>query len=308
MDRRRNLLVNPFEEKTYRALSEAGNRAHFKVNMKTGVKDAIAIDNSGLTDTEYGYALKAHFDFVVVEGESKCVFAVEFDGSQHRTDPATQRRDRLKASICEKLGMPLLRIDAAFLRTVGRFTLVGWLAELWFLNDAFCQAQLAGLISQDDIFDYGSVVDLAYKHGGKPVEISTSDEESMKHLGTASIIFPYDPFYEARAYIDRCCREERILDPVATELWAEEANGYYVGRALIRVPEGAIVGQSRCRSYRFPPVPPSELASELAVLDATNRLEAHLAGRRCTVSDETVEKLRCEKDWVVSFTCDPRFY
>ncbi len=32
---------------------------------------------------EYSYALKAHFDFVVVRDDTLALFAVEFDGPQH---------------------------------------------------------------------------------------------------------------------------------------------------------------------------------------------------------------------------------
>jgi hypothetical protein len=48
------------------------------------------------------------------------------------------RRDIMKNMICERLCLPLLRVDAGYLRSVGRFTLVGWLVELWFIYGEFC--------------------------------------------------------------------------------------------------------------------------------------------------------------------------
>jgi len=66
-DRRRELLVNAYEELTLELLGGAaapwGCRAAYKVR----VADALTIDGSDLDAGEREYALMAHFDFVVVQ-------------------------------------------------------------------------------------------------------------------------------------------------------------------------------------------------------------------------------------------------
>jgi hypothetical protein len=93
-DRRRELLVNAYEELTLELLGGAaapwGCRAAYKVR----VADALTIDGSDLDAGEREYALMAHFDFVVVQGDRRRVlFAVEFDGRYHDTDDDARRRD-----------------------------------------------------------------------------------------------------------------------------------------------------------------------------------------------------------------------
>lgn len=84
------------------------------------------MQSSGLSDEEYSYSLRAHFDFVIADQRSLPLFAVEFDGPRHENDPKTIYRDELKRSLCDKLGLPLLRVDADYLRRrVGRFSLLG---------------------------------------------------------------------------------------------------------------------------------------------------------------------------------------
>ena len=66
---------------------------------------------AALTQPERDYAFRAHFDLVLVETRGfRPVAAVELDGATHAQDPLTMARDRLKNSICEKVGLPLLRV------------------------------------------------------------------------------------------------------------------------------------------------------------------------------------------------------
>ncbi len=37
--------------------------------------------------------------------------------------------------------MPLMRIDAEYLRRVGPFSVIGWLVEMWFIYEMWQQAQ-----------------------------------------------------------------------------------------------------------------------------------------------------------------------
>jgi hypothetical protein len=88
-----------------------------------------------LREGDWSYAYRSHFDFVVHaplddEHPTHPLFAVEFDGPSHR-DPEAQVRDCRKNRLCHASGLPLVRIDHAFLHGRERIPLVQWLAELW---------------------------------------------------------------------------------------------------------------------------------------------------------------------------------
>jgi Protein of unknown function (DUF2726) len=122
----RKKILNFSERKTSILLREIAKEHECIVHEKVRLADALDIKNSDLTKEEIDYALRAHFDFIVSQQfDTKVLFAVEFDGPLHQSDFKTKRRDAIKESICEKLGMPLLRIDSEFIKSkVGRFQLL----------------------------------------------------------------------------------------------------------------------------------------------------------------------------------------
>lgn len=132
MDRRRKLLVNQGEEIShhYVAIASAYNGA--KVYPKIGLKDALNILQSGLSNEEYKYALMAHFDFVVALPGEKMSFAVEFDEAHHVNKEEQAKKDFLKNRICEKLGMPLLRIGKQSFQRINDTVLLVWLCDSYF--------------------------------------------------------------------------------------------------------------------------------------------------------------------------------
>jgi hypothetical protein len=105
-------VLNQGEQVLYRELLARvqGRRAMLAPKMR--VLDCIELGRlAGLTQQERDYAFRAHFDVVVVDQESfRPVAAVELDGRQHETDPLTQARDRLKDSLCGKVGLRLVRV------------------------------------------------------------------------------------------------------------------------------------------------------------------------------------------------------
>lgn len=166
MDRRRKIISNSYEEATHEALRKAATEYGARVFSKVRVADALEVDRSGLPNSEYDYALRAHFDFLIADQDTRALFAVEFDGPHHETDPKTIARDALKRAVCDKLGLPLLRIDADYLRRrVGRFSLLGWLAEVWFMQEAYYAAQEAGSVPFDDPFIYSNILGFGYMEG-----------------------------------------------------------------------------------------------------------------------------------------------
>jgi len=81
-----------------------------RVFPKVRMADVIALEDWRLIQFERDYMLMAHFDFVAVKENSEPIAAYEIDGSYHDTDAKTIKRDKLKDSICKKVGLPLIRI------------------------------------------------------------------------------------------------------------------------------------------------------------------------------------------------------
>src|SRR5437016_1348551 len=126
MDYRKKILVNDFEVGTEDALRKAVTQWNARVFSKVGLDEVLNFEH-GLTKDEYWYARRAHFDFVVARADTTPVFAVEFDGPAHSSDTTVRERDQKKNAICEKLGMPLFRIDGAYLKQLNRTSLIGWI-------------------------------------------------------------------------------------------------------------------------------------------------------------------------------------
>ena len=107
-----------------------------------GLKDAVDLNNSGISTDHYSYAMRAHLDFVVTEcASSRILFAVEYDGAEHFTDAETIQRDHKKTEVCRALGFDLLRVTKCQLEAVflGRNQLE-LLVERWFNEHAASQA------------------------------------------------------------------------------------------------------------------------------------------------------------------------
>lgn len=318
MDRRKKLLVNQYEHATDVELRAAAVRLNARVCPKVRIADALDINNSGINNQEYSYALKAHFDFVIVDGESKPVFSVEFDEPYHDYDIDAVRRDALKNSICEKLEMPLLRVDATFLLQIGksRFSVLSWMAEVCFLFQGFCIAQSGGQIPYDEPFDYSAFLGWGYEDGGRVVDVDQNDVlaritqlfEGKSHaeknrqlspsenlgtiLGYGRKLFttrPYDPFLPYRAQLQKW-REKNILIAQPEFLRARDPNGYQTSVVILRLSqEKSILGIARCRIFQFPPISPLELSEELSIVDGGEKILRYRRGECGTSTAEEVE-------------------
>mgnify|MGYP002382209601 CR=1 FL=1 len=105
-----------------------------EVFPKIGVKDAIDLHNSGISDDEYTYAMMAHFDYVVADARTKrALFAVEYHGASHFTCEPAIMRDRKKSALCNALRFDVVRITKFDLiqDSSGR-TQLQTLVECWF--------------------------------------------------------------------------------------------------------------------------------------------------------------------------------
>lgn len=252
MDRRKRLLVNAYEVATDVALQKVAEKHGVRVLIKPRVADALDIEGICISREAYSYALKAHFDFVVVREDATPFCAVEVDGPQHLSDPQTRYRDHLKNMLCRKLGMPLVRMDADFLRQVGPYSVISWLLEMWLLYEDWQAAQLRGEVSEEEPFLF--------------------------------FAFPgYDPFAAARAFVHQQYELGKCLAPVPEELSVLEGENSMLVLALISLTEErTIIGKARCLCFQFPTIPsvsPRILAQELSVVDAVEKLKSYVTGR-----------------------------
>ncbi|MBD2539578.1 DUF2726 domain-containing protein [Coleofasciculus sp. FACHB-SPT36] len=295
MDRRKRALLNPKEEATFKALQESAERCGVRIHTKMRIADVLDIEKSGLSNDEYSYALKAHFDFVVEQKDKSVAFAVEFDGSQHDSDPEAISRDAKKNSICEKLGMPLLRIDAEYLRKVGQFSIVGWLMEVWFLDQEFVKAQERGGIPDNYDFHYSLVMGCGYREGDKFVELDFNNSEATIEVlkkygkfGEDKIVTtrPYDPFLPSRALLHKYSKGIEVLRAI-------DPKNRDVSVAVVKLADsGIVLGIGKCRSFRFPPVGSRELSEELSMVDAAGKLRKYNRGECKLDTAEDVDSWR----------------
>ncbi len=256
--------MNKAELRTDAALHEAAEALGFGVHAKVRVADALEIDRSGLSPQAYGYALRSHFDWVVTDKETtQTEFAIEFDGESHGTAEA-KRRDRLKDDICQRLGLPLLRIDKTAFRPTTRRTVIHYLVEAWASYRAFYEAQARGDIPIDEIFLPWLTID-AHEDGS--VELR-------------------DISAPARRLVFRLWESGQLTEPGATSATRGSEEGdpeYAEAYAWVETTNGKlVVAHALIHTYSFPAVVDSELAEELAFLDLAGRLA------RLTEGDDSV--------------------
>jgi hypothetical protein len=278
MDRRKPVLVNAGEVETDAALREVSEKLGVRVFPKPRLADVLDIDKSGLSSSEFSYALKAHLDFVIADAtDGRPHFAVEFDGAYHES-VAAQRRDRMKDAICERLGLPLLRINADYLRTVKGFRLVAWLVELWFLDDAFYEAQKRGQIPWDEPFDAYSVVE---------------------HDEHGRWTFPYGLADKSRKKVWQAHAEGRCRGYTVNHMFRSR-DDFGEAYAVLQVADDQwVISHIRIRAFRFPPVSPGQLAAELAIVEAVEKFEEFESG-------VSVAARREQYDAIVANIRDPK--
>jgi Protein of unknown function (DUF2726) len=269
MDRRQPLLLNEWEAKTDDALAEAAERCGLRVCAKVRLGSALDLQSSGLSDDLFRYGTRAELDFVIADGANALPqFAIEYDGWRHLNEPRTKARDRMKQEICSRLGLPLVRIGSEYLERERRFTLIGYLIEVWNMERAFRAAQEAGQIPYDEPF----IPEMVIAEIADPVEATRVD-------------WPYALDQPARMLMVDAERAGRLVNRTPEEIitpWRRPDEAEIVeAYALLQIrPEGYIVGRARLRNHPvfIPGVSPRSLAAAVAVADAGRQLKLVISG------------------------------
>lgn len=145
--------MNAREAAVDRSLARYAQENGYRIAMKMRLRDVIDADDDWLDVRERNFLFMAHLDFVVLDESTHLpVLAVEYDGPQH-SDLLQAERDRIKDWLCEKAGLPMLRIDNHFARKEGRWQVLEYILWAHEMSKAFCAAQKAGYVPYDEPFD-----------------------------------------------------------------------------------------------------------------------------------------------------------
>jgi hypothetical protein len=181
-------LLNHSEEVTDRRLRDACDPHDVRVFAKVRLADILPIDGSGIPTREYAFALKAHVDFLVVAADLAPLFAVEFDGPQHR-DATQVARDETKNDLCRHFGLPLLRVDDRFLdRRYMNMDLLGWLVGVVLTRRRDRELVQAGELSPED----AAAADPIFC---APFVISYEARQRLSALSETGMCDRYPPFF-----------------------------------------------------------------------------------------------------------------
>ena len=207
-------IINHQEEAAYRELQKLAADYGYSVHIKIRLADVISIEGTGISDALYSFALKCHFDFIVCNENHDPLFAVEFDGPSHQE--AEQRaRDSKKNEICERFGLPLLRINTRHLiEKYNKASLLRWIISARELQKAFDEAQAKGQIPADEDFD-----PIFLWHPGETIEEVHPHWVSLKPRRAAlRTIVRRDDGRTYREMLTQMAKESGIDTPTADDL------------------------------------------------------------------------------------------
>ncbi len=265
-------IVNHQEEAAYRQLQKLAADYGYSVHVKMRLADVIAIEGSGICAILYSFALKSHFDFVVCDEDHDPVFAVEFDGPSHQ-DAQQHARDRKKNEICERFGLPLLRINTRHLiEKYNKASLLRWIISAWELQKAFNEAQAKGQIPADEDFD-----PIFLWHEGETIEE----------------VHPHWVSLKPRLHLQELQKQGRIPVRLTCGFAFTDNDGNYRGIEWIDVNKGKVVAvESAMRAQLFP-LYLGELFSELMTVLLHDKLMAFLAsGEGSTDPSDVSDRLQ----------------
>lgn len=222
-------LSNLGEQRVFDELKPAGERYGAEVYRKVRIADVV--DIGCLPFDLGGYALKAHFDFVVTDHQHMPQFALEFDGTGHSTT-----HDAKKDELCRLTDSALFRVDLRSSQDcTDEMSFLGYLVHLWFLARAFHEAQARGDIPLDEPFVASGFL--------RPDAKSVFDSE-------------FDLVGPARSKINRFCARNNLSEGASSywrlaELLMVDPGGQYAAFCSLPVGDIKLYGQKRL-AFRAP--------------------------------------------------------
>ena len=247
--------MNRYEEATHDRLASVAAEWHAHTFPKVRLADILPIEGSGIADSDYRFALQAHFDFIVTDRDLQPLFAVEFDGPTHK-DPKQVERDDRKSSLVDNFGLPLLRINARYLEPTGNgLDVLCWCIHAWFSTKNIEQAEREGLVKPGGVFP----TDLLF-------------------LPNMSDPLPLFLSKSVLAEIKDIAQQTAGMDPIPSAFTAVDRSGGTHALAWLRMsPDTAIWTSIGMRSQAFD-LPLEEVVEDLAIMGLRKQLEFVRAG------------------------------
>lgn len=276
-------FLNSYEAVTYDKLCAITEPVGAHVFSKVRLADVISVNNSGISNEEFSFSLKSHVDFLVTDSEQDVQFCVEFDGPTHR-QPEQIRRDELKNQLLKKFRVPFIRINSRYLEDRYRgLDLLTYFVDVWFLAQAFDEAQERGQIPPEEIFD--------------PTFIISDGQPNGKR-------WPYWISIELQTDIQRMYKEQLIAQPAPSNWIGVDDRGNYRCLAwLFLTPETCVFIETGMRGHGFPAVYSSDLLSQLAVYDLHAAIQKALDGSAARVPRDTLESRLADYKRRFEFRC-----
>jgi hypothetical protein len=264
-------LLNGSEEATLKELNSVGSRHGLRVNAKVRVADVCPIERSGIPEDLYKYALMAHFDFLITNDDFVPQFAVEFDGPSHAT-PRSKVLDKNKDAICRKFNFPLLRIKINYLpKRYNNLSLLEWIIDVYYLAQAFDEAQEKGYVPYDEPFD--------------PFFITITNEDGHTRR------FPYWISRNANLALQKLHSLGKIAVPRTSGFIGEDSEANIRGIEFIKINDthGVLV-KSAMRSQLFP-VNFTDLLRELLLIFTYEKIQEYLISGSGLMPLSTIDRI-----------------
>lgn len=184
-------LLNRSEEIAFRELQSIAYDNKLKVFPKPRFSDVLTKARTFLTQREFDFYTRSHFDFVVTDEKFHPVMVVEYDGPLH-ADSKQQERDAIKNELCQRAGLGILRIHDRHVTKLYRgMSVLRWIIEVSELEKAFYQAQADGQLPHDEPFDPAMFITGSTIGGRFPYWLSAPAIQSFhKFLGNLDSIKP----------------------------------------------------------------------------------------------------------------------
>jgi hypothetical protein len=250
-------ILDFYESSTHIRLRKVCEEYGASVFPKVRLADILPIENSGIPQDEYRFALQAHFDFIISDNKLMPLFAVEFDGNSHKSH-TQQRRDAIKNKLCARFQLPLLRINSRHLvQKYRNMDILSWLVAVWFLQMDFDRQQQAGNIPFDESFDPFMIIAMA----------GARDK------------FPFWVSGPLRIKIQNLCQAGKCKDFAPSEVIGVDSNGNYHALGWLRISDDtAVLAETGMRSQQFPIIL-SDILGELLVYELYDQVTDYLAGK-----------------------------
>lgn len=250
-------LFDKYERLTFEKLDLICKGLDAEVYPKVRIADVLPTTNSGLSNEEFSFSLKAHFDSTVCSSSTyEPLFSVEFDGNSHRT-VIQKQRDSVKDNIVEKFNYPLLRINSKYLdKKYREFDLLTWCIEVWFSAQAFFSAQDKGIVPLDEPFSPESI----YYHSGYKTK------------------FPLFLSHDIRLSIRKYFNQNKIRSFCPNTWIGTDHNGNFYGICWLLIDDNnGILSYCGMKAQAFP-VSESDLLQEIMVFDLFDQLSRYFKG------------------------------